>query len=315
MKIVVLDSATLGADIDLSPLAAHGELTVYQSTAPDEVATRLADADVAVLNKIKINKATLPCPVALKLICVTATGFDNIDLGFCRERGIAVCNVVGYSTQSVAQVTLGMALSLFLHLPAYREQVAGGAYTAGGVANSLVPVYHELAGKTWGIVGLGHIGKRVAELAHAFGCRVIAFKRTPDPDFECCSLEQLCRESDIISVHLPLSPSTRGILSAREISLMKRDAILINVARGAVVDEAALASAVKEKRIGGIGIDVYSAEPLSTDHPFYEIRRLENVLLTPHMAWGAKEARDRCIAEIAQNIAAFLAKEPRNRID
>ena len=315
MKIVVLDSATLGADIDLSPLAAHGELTVYQSTTPDEVATRLADADVAVLNKIKINKATLPYPVALKLICVTATGFDNIDLGFCRERGIAVCNVVGYSTQSVAQVTLGMALSLFLHLPAYREQVAGGAYTAGDVANSLVPVYHELAGKTWGVVGLGHIGKRVAELAHAFGCRVIAFKRTPDPDFECCSLEQLCRESDIISVHLPLSPSTRGILSAREISLMKRDAILINVARGAVVDEAALASAVKEKRIGGIGIDVYSAEPLAVDHPLYELRHLDNVLLTPHMAWGAKEARDRCIAEIAQNIAAFLAQEPRNRID
>lgn len=315
MKIVVLDSATLGADIDLSPLAAHGELTVYQSTAPDEVAARLADADVAVLNKIKINKTTLPCPVALKLICVTATGFDNIDLGFCRERGIAVSNVVGYSTQSVAQVTLGMALSLFLHLPAYREQVAGGAYTEGGVANSLVPVYHELAGKTWGVVGLGHIGRRVAELAHAFGCRVIAFKRTPDPDFECCSLEQLCRESDIISVHLPLSPSTRGILSAREISLMKRDAILINVARGAVVDEAALASAVKEKRIGGIGIDVYSAEPLAVDHPLYELRHLDNVLLTPHMAWGAKEARDRCITEIAQNIAAFLAKEPRNRVD
>ena len=315
MKIVVLDSATLGADIDLSVLAACGELVAYPSTAPNEVAARLADADVAVINKIRINQETLPCPTALKLICVTATGFDNIDLDFCRANGIAVSNVVGYSTDSVAQVTLAMALSLFLHLPAYREQVADGRYTEGSVANSLVPVYHELAGKTWGVVGLGHIGKRVAELARAFGCRVIAFKRTPDPDFECCSLEELCRRSDVISVHLPLSEQTRAIIGEKEIALMKREAILINVARGAVVDEAALARAVADRTIGGIGVDVYSCEPMPKSHPFYAIRSFENVLLTPHMAWGAKEARDRCIAEVVENITAFFDGKERNRVD
>lgn len=315
MKIAVLDAATLGADIDLSPLAALGEVIAYDSTAPDEVALRLADADVAVVNKIKMNEATLGNSPHISQICVTATGFDNIDLAYCRAHGIAVCNVVGYSTDSVAQITVAMALSLFSHLPAHAETVRSGAYTAGGVANCLVPTYHELAGKTWGIVGYGNIGRRVGLVAAAFGCRVIATKRTPCDGVTCVSLDTLCREADIISVHLPLSPQTKGIIGARELSLMKPDAILINVARGAVVDEDALAAAVLGGKLGGIGIDVYSTEPLSESHPLYALRERENVLLTPHMAWGAIEARARCVAEVAANIAAFFGGERRNRLD
>lgn len=315
MKIAVLDAGTLGADIDLSPLAALGELTAYNSTAPDEVAHRLSDADVAVVNKIKMNEETLGNTPHISLICVTATGFDNIDLAYCRAHGIAVCNVVGYSTDSVAQITVAMALSLLSHLPAHAETVRSGAYTAGGVANCLVPTYHELAGKTWGIVGYGNIGRRVGAVAAAFGCRVIATKRTPCDGVTCVLLDTLCREADIISVHLPLSPQTAGIIGARELSLMKPDAILINVARGAVVDEAALAEAVQAGRLGGVGIDVYSTEPMPEAHPLYALRDRANLLLTPHMAWGAIEARARCVAEVAANIAAFFGGERRNRLD
>lgn len=315
MKITVLDAATLGADLDLSPLAALGELCVCASTAPEEVAERLADTDVAVINKVKINRANLSGNTRLRMIAECATGYDNIDLAVCREQGIAVANVVGYSTDSVAQVTVAMALSLATNLPAFTACTADGSYTAEGVANRLTPVYHELAGKTWGIVGCGNIGGKVAAVAGALGCRVIAFSRTPKAGVECVDLHTLCRMADVISVHLPLTPETRGMIGEREIAMMKRDAILINVARGAVTHEAALASAIAEGRLGGIGVDVYSTEPFSVEHPFYAIRHLPNVCLTPHMAWGAYEARARCLSEICQNIAAFQSGHRRNRVD
>lgn len=315
MKIVILDAATLGNDIDLSVFSLLGEVKVYYTTPPDRVRERLADADVAVVNKIRINAETLGDDPTLCLVCVTATGYDNIDLAYCRAHGIAACNVVGYSTDSVAQVTVAMALSLYTHLPAHAVTVSSGIYTAGNVANCLYPAYRELRGKTWGIVGFGNIGRRVGAVASAFGCRVLGFSRTAKEGMIAADLDTVCRESDIISVHLPLSNETRGIIGEREIALMKRDAILINVARGAVVDEAALARAICEKRLGGIGIDVYSAEPMPEQHPFYAIREYENVLLTPHMAWGAIEARERCVSEVAENIRAYLAGERRNRLD
>ena len=315
MKITVLDAATLGADLDLSPLAALGELTVYASTAPDEVAARLADTDVAVINKIKINAANLAGNTRLRMVAECATGFDNIDLAACRERGIAVANVVGYSTHSVAQLTLAMALSLSTNLKAFRRAVDDGSYTAGGVANRLTPVFHELCGKTWGIVGYGNIGRQVAKVAEAMGCRVLAFAKSPKTGVENATLEELFTRSDIVSVHLPLTPETRGIVDARLLALMKPDAIFINVARGAVTDEQALANAVLAGRLGGLGVDVYAVEPFPTEHPFTALLGLDNVCLTPHMAWGAYEARNRCLAEIAQNIAAFQRGERRNRVD
>lgn len=315
MKIVVGDAATLGFDLDLSHLSALGEVEIHSTTAPCEIAARFDGADVAIVNKLRMNRDTLGEHPTLKMIAECATGFDNIDLDFCREKGIAVANVKGYSTHSVAQVTLSMALSLSTNLADFRACVASGDYTKVGIANRLEPVFHELYGKTWGIVGAGNIGGQVANVARAMGCHVIGFSRTPKENIEQVGIEDLCRRADIISIHLPLSEETRGIIGEKEIALMKKDVILVNVARGAVTDEVALAKAIQENRIGGLGVDVYSVEPFPADHPFTAIKDHPRVIFTPHMAWGAKEARERCLAEVAANIRAFLTGEKRNRID
>ena len=314
LKLAVLDSATLGGDIDLSMLEKFGELKIYANTAPEDFADHVGDSDVIILNKIKVGRQNLPECKNVKLICVTATGYDNIDLEYCKENGIAVCNVVGYSTQNVAQLTIAMALSLVCHLNEYDRLVADGTYSRGKSANILTPVYHEIYGKTWGIVGYGNIGKQVARVAEALGCRVIVYKRTPTDEAECVDIDTLCRESDIISVHTPLNDGTRNLISRERIATMKKDAILINVARGAVVDEAAVADAILEKRIGGAGVDVYSVEPLPEAHPYNSIAGLDNVFLTPHMAWGSYEARVRCCQEVALNIEAYIEGARRCRI-
>lgn len=314
MKIVFLDASTLGADIDLSLYKKYGELTVYQSTEQEEFADHVGDSDVIIINKLKVGRQNLPACPSVKLICVTATGYDNIDTEYCKENGIAVCNVVGYSTQNVAQLTVAMALSLICHLGEYNRSVADGTYSRGTVANILTPVYHEIYGKTWGIVGYGNIGKQVGIVAKALGCKVIVHKRTEIEGEECVDIDTLCKESDIISVHTPLNDGTRGLISRERIAMMKNDAIFINVARGAVVDESALVDAVLNGKIGGIGVDVYSKEPFPTDHPYASIAGRDNVIFTPHMAWGSYEARVRCCDEIALNIEAFLAGERRNRV-
>ncbi len=315
IRAVILDGATLGDDVSFASLEAVCDLTVYPLTAPHEVAERVKDANVVIVNKIKLNNENLAEADALRLICVAATGYDNIDLAYCRSRSVAVCNVVGYSTNSVAQLTVAMVLELVFHLPVFTDFVKSGAYSASGVANRLTPAFSEIAGKTWGILGAGNIGRQVARVAEAFGCRVIVCRRTPDPDYETVDIDTLCRQTDILSVHTPLTDETRGIISRERIALMKPGAIFVNVARGAVADEAALADAVREGHLGGIGIDVYTEEPFSETHPLYAVRDLPNVLLTPHMAWGAKEARQRCLDEIAENIRAYFAGERRFRVD
>lgn len=314
MKIVFLDAATIGGDVDLSLYEKYGELKVYNTTTQEEFADHVGDSDVIIINKLKVGRQNLPACKNVKLVCVTATGYDNIDTEYCKENGIAVCNVVGYSTQNVAQLTLAMVLSLFCHLTEYNRSVADGRYTRGGVANILTPVYHEIYGKTWGIVGYGNIGKQVGVVAKAMGCRVIVYKRTPIEGEECVDIDTLCRESDIISVHTPLNDGTRGLISRERIASMKDGAILVNVARGAVCDEEALADAILQNKLGGVGIDVYSKEPFGEDHPMSKIAGLDNVILTPHMAWGSYEARQRCCEEIALNIESYLKGERRNRI-
>ena len=315
LNICVLDAATLGEDLDLSPLSRVGQVTVYTTTAPEEVAERLVDCDIVLINKIRLGAQNLKWATRLKLICVAATGYDNIDVEYCRAHGIGVANVVGYSTNNVAQLTVAMALSLITHLPAYNRMTADGSYTRGGVANCLTPAYHEIAGKTWGVLGYGNIGGAVGRIASAMGCRVLAYKRTPVEGVECVDLETVCRESDILSIHLPLNDATRGILDAEHIAMLKPGAIVINVARGAVTDEAALAEALVSGQLGGLGVDVYSTEPFPESHPFYPLRERENVCLTPHMAWGSIEARQRCLGEIILNMEAFLRGERRNRLD
>lgn len=315
MKITVLDASTLGADIKLDGLASLGELTTFSSTTPEQTQAHCAGSDVLVLNKVKINESTLPDTTGIKLICITATGFDNVDLDYCRKKMIGVCNVVGYSTDSVAQTTVASVLYLFNHMPEFTRHVREGNYTSEGVANCLTPVFREISGKTWGIVGCGNIGAKVANVAEALGCRVIVNKRTPSEEFENVDIDTLCRESDIISIHTPLSESTRGLINKEKISLMKKSVIISNVARGAVTDEEAITEAVLKGRIAGFATDVYSAEPFPCDHPFNKIKHLDNVCLTPHMAWGASEARARCIDEICENIKAFYNGEIRCRVD
>lgn len=315
MKITVLDAATLGADIDLSPLTELGEVTVWDHTPPEEAAARIEDTDVIVSNKVKLTEAVLKNAKKLKLICLAATGYDCVDTAYCAKNGIGVCNVPGYSTQSVAQLTVAMVLELVNHLSQYRAFVHSGAYSRSGVANALTPVWHELYGKTWGIIGGGNIGRQVAKIADAFGCRVLICRRKTDEVYETVDLDTLCAESDIISIHVPLTEQTRGMIGEKQIALMKKEAVLVNVARGAVTDEAALAAAVKEGRLGGLGVDVYSAEPFGADHPFGTILELPNVCLTPHTAWGAIETRNRCIRMVGENIAAFCAGDYQNRVE
>lgn len=314
MKIAVLDADTLGADLDLSPITCLGETAVYPSTSPEEVAARLADADAVVVNKIRLNETNLKNARRLRLICVAATGYDNVDLAACRQRGIALCNVPGYSTQSVVQVTLAMALSLCTHLKEYREFVDSGAYSRSGVANGLKPVFCEIAGSTWGVVGGGGIGRGVAKAAKALGAHVVMCRREKEEEFCQMDMDRLCEEAHILSLHVPLSDATRGMLSARRIARMKRGAIVINTARGAVADEAALAQALKEGRLGGLGVDVYSQEPLAVTHPFFPLLGRPDLCLTPHMAWGSRESRNRCLGILAQNLRRFFEGSPQNRI-
>ena len=318
MKIVILDAATVGGDVSFEKfekIKNIDSVVKYDATPSELVAERIADCDVIILNKVKLNETNLCSASKLKLICITATGYDNVDTRYCAAHGIAVCNVVGYSSHSVAQVTVAAVLGLANHIGEYDRYVKDGSYTCGGVQNHLSPVYHELCGMTWGIVGLGGIGTEVAKIARAIGCRVIGFKRKPIDGIECVPLDELMRRSDIITIHLPLSDETSGIVSRDMISLAKKNAIIFNAARGAVWDEAAIADAVLSGDVAAMGADVYSTEPFGADHPFTKLLSLDNVCLLPHMSWGAYESRVRCLDEIVLNIEAFFDGKIRCRVD
>ncbi|MBQ4327698.1 MAG: hydroxyacid dehydrogenase [Clostridia bacterium] len=315
LTVVVLDASTLGEDLDLSPLQVLGEVKVYQTSTPEQIAVRIAEADILMQNKAKLTADLLAKAKKLKVICEAATGFDNIDVAYCREHGIAVTNVPGYSTQCVAQITFTLALSLITHLPQYTQFVQSGEYTASGVANRLSPAFCELYGKTWGIVGYGNIGKQVGKIAQAFGCNVIVHKRTPEEGVRCVDIDTLCRESDIISLHTPLNDGTRGLIGKAQLDMMKKNAILVNVARGAVTDEEAVAQALLSGKLAGFGCDVYSTEPFPQGHSIDRIKDLPNVCLTPHIAWGGYETRVRLLNEMTENAKAFFSGERRNRVD
>ncbi len=314
MKVVFLDRMTLGDDFKME-LPFEAEFVCYDFTAPQEVAERIKDADVIFVNKVKLREEELSAAKKLKVICEAATGYDNIDIAYCKEKGIGVCNVPGYSTNSVAQITIAMAMSLLNHLPEYAGYVARGAYTKSGFPNCVTPVFHEMEGMTWGVVGYGAIGKKVADIARACGCNILAYKRTPVEEVPCVSLEELLKKSDIVSVHLPLSVETSKLIDKEKIALMKPNAIFINVARGAVTDEAALCDALINKKIAAIGVDVYSKEPFDEDSPYDAIKDYPNVCLTPHMAWGSLESRMRCFAAMLSNMQAFFDGKIQNRVE
>ncbi len=315
MKITVLDRKSLGDDTPFEVLKSLGELEFYDSTSPELVNERTTDSDVIIINKVKITKEVITASKKLKLICVFATGYDNVDISAAKEKGIAVCNVPGYSTDSVALFTIATATALCSKLVSYRNFTVSGEYTASGVPNRLVPVFHEIAGKKWGIVGYGNIGKAVARVAEALGAEIIVNKRTPIDGVRCVDIDTLCRESDIISIHCPLNDSSRKMINKDRIKLMKDGVILVNEARGAVLNEDDITEAVLCGKLGGFGCDVYSCEPFSSEHPYNKIKSLDNVILTPHAAWGAYEARERCINIIAENIKSFYNGNYLNRVD
>ncbi len=315
MKITVLDRKTMGEDISLAPFELYGDLTVYDLTPTELLAERVGDAEAIILNKAKITADVIAAAKNLKLICEFATGYDNIDLAAARGAGVAVCNVPGYSTDSVTLYTVATVTALAAKLITYRSSVSSGEYTALGSPNKIAPTFYDLRGKTWGIIGYGNIGKSVAEVAKAFGTKVIVNKRTPVDDVACVDLDTLCRESDIITIHCPLNEQTRGIIDARRLGMMKKNVILVNEARGAVLDESAVAEAVLNGGIGAFGCDVYSSEPFSANHPYNAIKDLDNVILTPHAAWASYEARTRCVDIISNNIASYMNGERLNRVD
>lgn len=292
-----------------------GEVISYDSSTTEQAIERSADADVIILNKVKVTRQVIEGAKRLKLICIFATGYDNIDVNAAREVGVGVCNVPGYSTDSVTLFTISTTLALSSHLLEYSSFVKNGEYTRSGSPNRLVPVTHDISGKTWGIIGYGNIGRAVARVAEALGARVLVYKRTPCTDAECVSLDRLCRESDIITVHCPLNDQSYRLINEEKLDLMKPGVILVNEARGAVLDEEAVSRAVLEGKLGGFGCDVYSEEPFSNTHPYNRIMQLDNVILTPHAAWGSYEARERCINIIAENIDAFVNGKILNRVD
>ncbi|MBQ8528070.1 MAG: hydroxyacid dehydrogenase [Lachnospiraceae bacterium] len=317
MNIVVLERNSVGTDIPVDCYKDFGEVTCYRNTVLEDAAPKVKDADIIIANKCPMNEVTLNDAPNVKLICEFATGYDNIDLEYCKNRGIAVANARDYCTAAVAQHTFALALFLMEHLRHYDDYVKGGAYGAQDRFSNFDLAYGELTDKVWGIVGMGNIGRKVAKIAEAFGCKVIFYSVTGKStctDYEQVSFEQLLAQSDILSLHCPLSDLTRDLIDKEALTKMKKTAILINVARGPVVNNRDLYSALTEGDIAAAGLDVLEEEPISPENPLGQIKDSNRLIITPHMAWASTEARTRVVEEVYLNIEAFLRGEKRNRV-
>ena len=304
-KIVMLERDNIGADVDLSYFENLGELTVYGTTPNEQAAERIGDADVLVINKIPMNETTLKNASNVKLICVTATGTDNVDMEYCKSRGITVKNVSSYSTESVVQHTFAMYFYLSEKLRFYDDYVKSGEYIKCPRFTFFGETFGELYGKTWGIAGLGEIGTRVAEIAKAFGCKVIYYStsgRNNNDLYERVDFETLLKESDVISVHAPLNAQTKHLFTYDVMAKMKPSAYLLNLGRGPIVKEGDLCRALDENLIAGAGLDVLEKEPMSADNPLYSVRDSRKLLITPHIAWATTEARNRLMKQVYKNI-------------
>lgn len=313
MDIVVLDGGTTNpGDLSWAPLEALGRVTVYDSTPADCVVRRAQDAEALIVNRIVLNRAVLDALPKLRYIGTLATGYNTIDVRAAREKGVTVCNVPLYCVETVAQLTLALLLALCCrveHLSAVTR--SGGWNDAVEATHTTAPIL-ELSGKTLGILGFGNIGRAVAQLGLALGMRVLAHSRTQralPTGCTWCSFETLFETADVVSLHCPLTDETRGIVGASVLARMKPTALLINTARGALVDENALADALNSGRLAGAGLDVMAEEPPRADHPLLTAK---NCLITPHIAWASREARLRLIDAVAGNLRAFLAGQPVN---
>lgn len=318
MKIVMLDRDSLGMDMDVSVFSRLGEFEAHHVADRTQCRQWIRDADVIIFNKTVMDEDLLEGAPAVKLLCVTATGYDNIDLNYAAKRGIAVTNVRNYSTPAVAQHTFAMALYVLEKISYYDDYVKSGAYSNQLGFSNFAERFFELEGKVWGIVGLGNIGRTVAGIASAFGCRVIFYSasgRNDSTEYERVEFDELLTRSDIISIHCPLSETTRNLFNREAFCKMKSTAILINVARGPVVNDADLYEALTEGQIGGAGLDVLGKEPMEKTNPLSHFKDSRRLLITPHMAWASVESRTRCLQEVYQNIEAFMKGQNRNRIN
>jgi glycerate dehydrogenase len=322
-KIVFTDVKTLGFNVNVSGLGRYGQVQLYDCLQDNEVAAAVFDADIIITNQNNLNESNLGGADKLKLICAVATGYDNIDTAYCRKKGVAVTNVPGYAAGSVAQHTFAMLLYLISHSRYYDDFVKNGTYS------SMFPVYHEhrdffeLEGKTWGIIGLGAIGRKVGRIAEGFGCRVIYYSttgRNHQEFFREVPLDDLLGNSDIISVHAPLNQDTRGLIGRTELRQMKKGSYLLNLGRGGIVNEADLVYALENQLIAGAGLDVFENEPIRQDgtlmryikgHPGAD----SNLYLTPHIGYASLEARERLMSTVCSNIEAFLEGNVLNRVD
>ncbi len=304
MKLVFLDAATVG-NVSFEPFERLGEFVKYENSTQEEAMERVKDADVILMNKIWVGKDIIDAAPNLKLICIAATGVNNIDVEYAASKGVIVRNVVGYSTDSVAQTTFMHILSLVGGGPYFDESVKGGSYSRSGMFTDPNWNWWELAGKTIGIVAMGNIGRKVAKIAEAFDMKVCYYSTSGTghcTDYPCVTLDELMAVSDIVSIHAPLNDKTRHLIGHEQIALMKPTAYLVNVGRGAIVVEEELADAVDNGVIAGAGVDVYAEEPLPLDHPYLKMRHPERMRFSPHIAWASIEARNRVIEFMAQNV-------------
>lgn len=318
MNIVILERHSVGTDVDVSCFDKLGNTTYYRNTLPDEVAERVKDADVIIANKSPLNEKTLKDAPNVKFIAEFATGYDNIDLDYCRKRGIHVSNVRNYSTEAVAQHTFALLFFLLEHLSHYDNYVKSGEYASQDRFSNFDIPFTELSGKTWGIAGLGNIGKKVGNIAKAFGCNVIYYSTSmqhKDSEFKQVDFDTLLRESDFLSLHCPLTDKTLNLIDKNALSKMKPTAYLINVARGKVVNNHDLYQALVDGTIKGAGLDVIEEEPINDKNPLSLIKDSDKLIITPHLAWASTEARQRCVDYAFDNVKAFLDGKPQNLVD
>lgn len=309
MKLVFLDRKTIGDDIDFSGFERFGDVTYYDYSAPEEIPERIKDADIVITNKVPIRPDTVGDAGNLKLVCVAATGTNNIDKEYLEKRGIAWRNVAGYSTETVAQHTFSLLFYLLENMNYYDRYVKDGKYANDRMFTHFEKVFHDLSGMTWGIIGLGAIGRRVAGIAEAFGCKVIYYStsgRNHNSDYEEVDLDTLLGSSDIVSIHAPLTPETENLIDRAALRKMKKSALLINVGRGPIIVEQDLYDALVNDEIAGAGLDVLVKEPMDAANPLLQIKDSGKLIITPHIAWASHEARTRLMDIIASQIREFL---------
>jgi len=307
-NIVILDAKTLGEDLDLSTLNDFGEVKTYQTTSPEKTLERIQTADIIITNKVVITAQMMEEAPQLKLICIAATGMNNVDLDAAKMMGIEVENVAGYSTQSVVQHTFSMALYLIEKMAYYDTVVKSGKWTKSALFTDVSKPFFEIAGKKWGIIGLGSIGQEVAKVATAFGAEVCYYStsgKNHSQPYSRLKLDELLESCDIVSIHAPLNKKTENLISASNLAHLKKGAILLNLGRGSIVNEADLATELDRREIY-VGLDVLTPEPIAKDNPLMHVKHQERLLITPHIAWASVEARHKLLEGIVDNIATFL---------